>query len=51
MYNMSQLIHLTHGFPRINDIENQIGAGLIEEVIMVAEGELTLVDQMIASRV
>jgi NADH dehydrogenase (ubiquinone) 1 alpha subcomplex subunit 5 len=36
---------------RINDIENKIGAGLIEEVIMVADGELTLVDEMIASRV
>ncbi|KAF7504228.1 hypothetical protein GJ744_002550 [Endocarpon pusillum] len=36
---------------QINDIENKIGAGLVEEVIMVAEGELTLVDEMIAARV
>jgi NADH dehydrogenase (ubiquinone) 1 alpha subcomplex subunit 5 len=43
--------HLTDAFPRINDIENKIGAGLVEEVITVAEGELTLVDEMIASRV
>ncbi|RMZ81458.1 hypothetical protein DV738_g2257, partial [Chaetothyriales sp. CBS 135597] len=32
---------------QINSIENKIGAGLIEEVIQVAEGELLLVDQMI----
>lgn len=36
---------------QINDIENKIGAGLIEEVIMVADGELTLVDEVINSRV
>lgn len=32
---------------RISEVENQIGAGLIEEVIQVAEGELKLVDKMI----
>ncbi|KAI9798763.1 MAG: hypothetical protein M1833_004593 [Piccolia ochrophora] len=31
---------------QISELENQIGAGLIEEVIRVAEGELNLVDQM-----
>lgn len=31
---------------RISDVENQIGAGLIEEVIQVAEGEMQLVDIM-----
>lgn len=36
---------------QINEIETKIGAGLIEEVIMVADGELTLVDEMIAARV
>lgn len=32
-------------------MENQIGAGLIEEVIQVAEGELKLVNVMIESKV
>lgn len=32
-------------------MENQIGAGLIEEVIQVAEGELKLVNNMIESKV
>lgn len=36
---------------RIEDIENKIGAGLIEEVIQVAEGEHELVDTMIRDRV
>lgn len=36
---------------RISDIENKIGAGLIEEVIMVAEGELGLVDEMAKNNV
>ena len=36
---------------RIEDAETQIGAGLIEEVIEVAEGELKLVDTMIESKV
>lgn len=36
---------------RISDIESQIGAGLIEEVIQVAEGEHKLVDTMIISQV
>ena len=31
---------------RISDAENQIGGGLIEEVIQVAEGELKLVETM-----
>ena len=36
---------------RIEGAEKQIGAGLIEEVIQVAEGELKLVDTMIESKV
>lgn len=32
-------------------MENKIGAGLIEEVIQVAEGELKLVDAMTDSKV
>lgn len=36
---------------RISDAETQIGAGLIEEVLQVAEGELKLVDTMVESRV
>ena len=38
-------------FGRVNEMENQIGAGLIEEVIQVAEGELKLVDTMLESKV
>ncbi|KAL8861315.1 MAG: hypothetical protein Q9178_002187 [Gyalolechia marmorata] len=37
-------------FFRIAEIEDQIGAGLIEEVIQVAEGEEKLVDIMLESR-
>ena len=36
---------------RIAEIENRIGAGLIEEVIQVAEGELKLVDVLAKSKV
>jgi len=36
---------------QIEDIENKIGGGLIEEVIQVAQGELKLVDTMIESKV
>ena len=36
---------------RINDAETQIGAGLIEEVILVAESELKLIDTMLESKV
>jgi len=36
---------------QISEIENQIGAGLIEEVIQVAQGELQLVDEMLKSKV
>lgn len=36
---------------RISNLESQIGAGLIEEVIQVAEGEHTLVDGMVKSKV
>jgi NADH dehydrogenase (ubiquinone) 1 alpha subcomplex subunit 5 len=37
---------ITNAAHRISDVENQIGAGLIEEVIEVAEGELKLVQAM-----
>lgn len=36
---------------QISDAENQIGGGLIEEVIQVAEGELKLVETMAESQV
>lgn len=36
---------------QINDIEQKIGAGLIEEVVQVAEGELKLVDEMAKAQV
>lgn len=36
---------------RIAEIENQIGAGLIEEVIQVAQDELKLVDEMAKNKV
>ena len=35
---------------RVSEVENKIGAGLIEEVLQVAEGEMMLVDEMLASR-
>lgn len=38
-------------YPRIVEIENQIGGGLIEEVIQVAEGEWKLADVMVESKV
>jgi len=36
---------------QIAGVEKEIGAGLIEEVIQVAEGELKLVDEMAKSQV
>jgi NADH dehydrogenase (ubiquinone) 1 alpha subcomplex subunit 5 len=36
---------------RISDLESKLGAGLIEEVIQVAEGEHNLVDTMVKSKV
>ena len=36
---------------RIDEVETQIGGGLIEEVIQVAEGELRLLDTMSESKV
>lgn len=35
---------------QVEEIENKIGAGLIEEVIQVAEGELKLLDTMVESK-
>ena len=42
---------ITDTLCRIEDIENKIGAGLIEEVLQVAEGELILAGEMAESRV
>ncbi|ESZ91627.1 NADH-ubiquinone oxidoreductase 29.9 kDa subunit [Sclerotinia borealis F-4128] len=36
---------------QVEEIENKIGAGLIEEVIQVAEGELTLTDILLKAKV
>jgi NADH dehydrogenase (ubiquinone) 1 alpha subcomplex subunit 5 len=36
---------------RVQDIERKIGAGLIEEIVEVAEGELKLVETMQKSKV
>ncbi len=36
---------------RISELEHKIGAGLIEEVIQVAEGEVKLVDVMLKAKV
>ena len=36
---------------RIEEVENKIGAGLIEEVIQMAESELKLVDIMKEAKV
>jgi phosphoserine phosphatase len=41
----------TNSLRRIAGVEKEIGAGLIEEVIQVAEGELKLVDEMAKSQV
>ncbi|KAI5307516.1 NADH-ubiquinone oxidoreductase 29.9 kDa subunit, mitochondrial [Ascosphaera atra] len=36
---------------RIQELESQIGGGLIEEVLQVAEGELLLVQKMKEARI
>lgn len=36
---------------RINDLEQQLSAGLIEEVIQVAEGENRLIDTLYENKV
>jgi len=36
---------------RISQIEQQIGAGLIEEVIQAAEAEVKLIDELYQSKV
>ena len=38
-------------FCRITELESKIGAGLLEEVIQVAEGELRLVETMARHKV
>jgi len=35
---------------RISELESKLGAGLIEEVIQVAEGEHKIVDEMIKAK-
>lgn len=40
----------TDGLLRVQQIENEIAAGLIEEVIQVAEGEHLLVDKMVEAK-
>ena len=45
------MLCLTRLVRRISKVETQIGAGLIEEVIQVAEGELKLVDTMMEHKV
>lgn len=52
---MSRERAVAHGnwandFTRISDMETKLAAGLIEEVVQVAEGELVLVEEMLASR-
>ncbi len=44
------VVYVANGRGRIESIENKIGAGLIEEVVQVAEGELELVDEMLRHR-
>lgn len=38
-------------FCRVQELETKIGAGLIEEVIEVAEGELKIIDAMEKAKV
>jgi NADH dehydrogenase (ubiquinone) 1 alpha subcomplex subunit 5 len=50
--NHSHLRQLpTNLLPRVNHIEQEIQAGLIEEIILVAEFETALVDTMYKSKV
>lgn len=42
---------MTDKHNRINTIESQIGAGLLEEIIQVAEGEKALVVTMAENKV
>lgn len=41
----------TYLVTRINDLEQQLSAGLIEEVIQVAEGENKLIDTLYQNKV
>lgn len=50
MQSFSPCRVLTSLVCRISELETKIGAGLIEEVIQVAEGELKLVDTMIKAK-
>jgi NADH dehydrogenase (ubiquinone) 1 alpha subcomplex subunit 5 len=47
IYGRSLLMQLR----RINELEHKLGAGLIEEVIEVAESELELVERMVQAKV
>ena len=51
MLEIEEPEHAANPSHRIEEIENKIGAGLIEEVIQVAEGELKLVDVLLRSEV
>jgi NADH dehydrogenase (ubiquinone) 1 alpha subcomplex subunit 5 len=42
---------LANPHDRVHELEQKIGAGLIEEVIQVAEGELKLVETMEKTKV
>jgi hypothetical protein len=45
--NISERVHeIANGCDRVKELEQQLGAGLIEEVIEVAEGELQLIETM-----
>ena len=45
------LSHPIADMSSISELENRLGAGLIEEVIQVAEGEHKLVDAMVEAKV
>ena len=46
-YGLDMIPNTLH---RIDSIEKKVGAGLIEEILSVAEGELLLVDEMLQSQ-
>lgn len=50
MYSKLSMQSVSNIWCRVSEIEHKIGAGLIEEVVQVAEGELILVEEMLASR-
>lgn len=44
--NMIEYCQIANKWGRVKELEQQLGAGLIEEVIEVAEGELQLIETM-----